>query len=100
MENIQIIGMENLDDSEKKILSKLTKEYYPKIARRLKNKIVLVLHIKLVSKGGKRRRFNVTLRVVAPTHTFESSIEEWDLSTVIHIAFEELESEIEHRFKD
>lgn len=99
MDNIQIIGIENLDDFEKAIINKLVNEYYPKIQRSIKNIVSIVLHIMAESKGGKRKRFTVKLRVIAPTRIFESSAEEWDLVTALHKSFEEILHEIEHRFK-
>lgn len=99
MDDLQVIGMENLDEFEKGIINKLANEYYPKIQRAIKNMTSIVLHINAHSKGGKRKRYTIKIRAVAPTRVFESSAEKWDLATALHKAFEEILHEIEHRFK-
>ena len=100
MEKVEIIGSDSLDESEKGSINKLVGEYYPKIQRALKNDTSLILHIKSKSKGGKRKHYSVTLRAIAPTITFESSAEEWDIASALHKSFGELIHIILHRFKN
>lgn len=99
MEQLQITGLDSLNDFEKATLNKLANEYYPKIQRAIKNITSLVVHIKSESKGGKRKRYIVKIRAIAPTRVFESSAEKWDLAMALHKSFEEILHEIEHRFK-
>ena len=97
-ELIQIIGMRNLDDNQKPVVNKLVNEYYQKFFRTLKNEISLQVHIKKTDKGGKRKRYELRVRVNAPTRIFESKKAlDWDLQRTLHKAFKDLESQFKHK---
>jgi len=92
MEQIKIIGIKELDDR--------AKEYYGKIQRAIKNITSLVIHVKTYNITGKRKQYEINVKVVAPTKTFDSKTTEWDLAKALHIAFDKIERMIEHRFHD
>jgi hypothetical protein len=99
-EIIQFIGVNELDEAEQAVVNKLSTEYYDKIKRSLKNLTSIVLHIKTHNTEGSQKRFEVKLRVMAPTHTFEAEkASDWDLARTLHKAFKNIEHEIEHKLK-
>ncbi|MBA3064036.1 hypothetical protein FP803_01220 [Candidatus Woesearchaeota archaeon] len=100
MEQIKIIGIKELDDSEVGTVNRLAKEYYSKIQRAIKNITSLVIHVKSYEKTGNRKKYSVSLKVVAPTRTFDSKAAEWELAKALHLAFNKVERMIEHRFHD
>ena len=93
-----MIGIDQLDDIEKATLNKLAKEYHDKIERELKNATSVVVHIKQHTKGGKRKKSDIRVKVVAPTRIFESQESEWDLAKALHKAFINVIKEIQHTF--
>lgn len=100
MEQIQYIGLQNLEVVEKEMVEKLTAEYYNKIHRALKNDVSLKIHLKEYKKEGARHKYSLQVKAVAPTKLFESEVSDWDLASVLHKAFQNIEKEIEHTFKD
>ena len=46
--------------------------YYKKIAQELHKDVSLTIHLKRHNKGGKRSKFDVRLKVIAPTQLFET----------------------------
>jgi len=100
MEPIQVIGIDQLGlDSEKDMVNKLSNEYYVKIKRALKNITSITLHIKQHSKGGKRKKSDIRVKVVAPTRIFESQESDWDLARAIHRAFKNIERQLQHKLR-
>ena len=100
MEQIEIIGIKELDDKEIKTVNRLAREYYGKIQRAIKNITSLVIDVKSYEKTGNRKKYSVSLKVVAPTRTFDSKAAEWKLAKALHIVFNKVERMIEHRFHD
>ncbi len=100
MEEIKIIGIKELDDSEVDTVNRLAKEYYSKIQRAIKNITSLVIHLKTYNVTGKRKQYEINIKVVAPTKTFDSKAVEWDFAKALHTAFNKVERMIEHRFHD
>lgn len=99
MDNIEYVGVNELKDGEKADLEKLSAEYYGKIKRRIKNTTSLKIHIKDHGKGGKSK-FSIHVHVSAPTRFFEATASDWDFARTLHIAFNEVEKQIEHAFHD
>lgn len=100
MENVQIIGIEELTSpDEEAVLSKLSKEYYEKIQRVLNNETKITLHIKAHTKGGKAKKWDLRVKVMAPTRIFESQESDWDFARAMHKAFNNIERQLEHTFK-
>ena len=100
MEQIKIIGIKELDDKEVETVNRLAGEYYNKIQRAIKNVTSFVIHIKSYEKTGKRKKYSVSLNVVAPTRTFDSKAADWELAKALHMTFNKVERMIEHRFHD
>ena len=100
MEQIKIIGIKELDDKEVEIANRLAKEYYNKIQRAIKNVTSIVMHVKTYSVTGKRKQYEIKVKVVAPTRTFDSKAIEWNLAKALHMALGKVERMIEHRFHD
>jgi ribosome-associated translation inhibitor RaiA len=97
MEPIQVVGVDLLDEKEKAIANKLINEYYTKIVRELKNLTSVVVHLKLHSKGGKNKKFDIRVKAIAPTRIFESQESDWDLARTLHRVFKNMERQIEHK---
>jgi len=100
MEQIKIIGIKDLDDSEVGTVNRLAREYYGKIQRAIKNVTSVVMHIKTYNVTGKRKQYEIKVKVMAPTKSFDSKAAEWDLAKALHLAFNKIERMIEHRFHD
>jgi len=100
MEQIKIVGIKELDDKEVKTVNRLAKEYYGKIQRAIKNITSLVIHVKTYNITGKRKKYAITVKVMAPTKSFDSKAAEWKLAKALHMAFNKIERMIEHRFHD
>jgi len=100
MEKIKIIGIKELDDKEAETVNRLAKEYYGKIQRAIKNITSITMHIKTYKVTGKRKQYEVNVKVMAPTKTFDSKATEWDLAKALHMVFNKVERMIEHRFHD
>jgi hypothetical protein len=101
MENIQFIGLKEIDPVDQVMVRKLCSEYYPKIDRALKNLRSVVVHIKPYTKGGARPKYSMHVRAIAPTRIFETDkVAAWELSKALRMAFDDLEKEIRHAFHD
>ena len=100
MEQIKIIGIKELNDNEVETVNRLAKEYYSKVQRAIKNITSIVMHVKTYNVTGKRKQYEINVKVVAPTKTFDSKAVEWDLTKALHMAFGKVERMIEHRFHD
>ncbi len=100
MEKIKIIGMKEINEDELVIVNGLAAEYYKKIQRMIKNITLITIHVKTHDKTGERKRYEIRLKVIAPTKTFDAESSEWDIAKAIHIVFKEMQKIIEHRFHD
>jgi len=100
MKQIKIIGIKELDNNEAETVNRLAKEYYGKIQRAIKNITSLVIHVKTYNITGKRRQYEIKVKVVAPTRSFDSKATEWGLAKALHMVFNKVERMIEHRFHD
>ncbi len=99
-EIIQFIGVNDLSEEEQAIVNALSTEYYQKIKVALKNLTSMAVHIKMHKKEGSKKKFSIKVRVMAPTHVFESKhAVDWDLARTVHKAFKNIEHEIEHKLK-
>jgi len=100
MEQIKIIGIKELDDSEVGTVNRLAGEYYGKIQRAIKNVTSVVMHVKTYNVTGKRKQYEIKVKVMAPTKSFDSKAVDWELAKALHLAFNKIERMIEHRFHD
>lgn len=98
MEAIQYIGIEQLTPEERATLDKLSAEYYGTIQRSLKNLTSVIVHIKEYKKEGKRKKYAISVRAVAPTVIFEEKhAADWDFARTLHKAFKNIERQIQHK---
>ena len=97
MEPIQVIGINVLDDKEQEAANTLINDYYQKIARELKNVTSVSVHLKAHSKGGKKKKYDIRIKALAPTRTFESQESDWDLARTLHRVFKNVERQIQHK---
>ena len=95
--NIDIQGIEELDEKEKIRTIQLIEEYYPKIERQLKNVISLNIHIKIYDKGGKKK-YSIQAKLKSSINAFESNASDWDFAKTIHKVMNKLQNEVEKRF--
>ncbi len=91
-EVIQFAGLDQLNDSEKEVVNRLCSEYHEKVRRSLNNLTSLVVHFKCYEKEGKRKKFSLHLRCIAPGRVYESDKKAhgWVLEQVLHGAFDAL----------
>ena len=85
-----------LSGRERWALHKLLNEYYSKVKRQLKNKVVFEVHIKVHEKEGKRKKFNVHVDVDSAKR-FGATADDWDLARAVHKVMKNIMSEIEHK---
>ncbi|MBW2964734.1 hypothetical protein KY363_04705 [Candidatus Woesearchaeota archaeon] len=101
MEQVQYIGLKDLEHVDQLVVEKIVAEYFPRIKRKLHNETSLVVHLKSYSKGGHRPKYSIHIRAIAPTRSFETNkTHEWDVSNSMHHAFDDLMRQIEHGFHD
>lgn len=98
MEEIRFTGLKELDEKERGVVNKLSAEYHEKIKRAIKNITSLHILIKIHKKTGNRKKYDVHVTVVAPTRAIESKAADWDLARTLHMVFNRIEKEIQHRF--
>jgi hypothetical protein len=97
MEPIQIIGIDSLDEQEQELATTLINSYFKKIILIIKKVDSLIVHIKAHTKGGKRKKYDIRVRVLAPTRMFETQESDWDLARTLHKVLKNMEREIEHK---
>jgi len=96
---VKYSGIESLNSEEKRILDKLSAEYFEKIKRSLKNITEIVVHVKTYDEAGSRRKFSLDIRVNAPSRRelISTKAHDWDFSRAVHKAFRDIESQIQTR---
>jgi ribosome-associated translation inhibitor RaiA len=100
MEPIQIVGIKEIEDNlERGTINKLANKYHEKIQRALKNVTSVSLHVKKHSKGGKAKKWDIRVRVVAPTRIFEAQESDWDLARSLHMVFKNIERQLQHKLR-
>jgi ribosome-associated translation inhibitor RaiA len=98
MDPINVTGIKELNDIEKQAVNKMANEYYTKIQRLVSNAVSLLIHVKVYKKEGKRKKYSLKLKVVAPTRIFESNSHEWDLNKALHQLFDAMIKELKKAF--
>jgi ribosome-associated translation inhibitor RaiA len=100
--NIQIKGIEQLSEEERKAVEEILDNSYEKLKRRTKTDFLLKLAIKEYSKNldnkNKRKKYSIQAQISGDVREFEASADDWDLRKVLHKVFEKLDNEIEHAF--
>ena len=103
MKNTQPIiryqGLKGLDATEKANVEKISTDYHPKIQRALGKPATIKVQIKTHDEEGTKKKYSVTLNVVAADKVFTSHLADWDLSRVLHKTYKYLNREILKRKK-
>ncbi|HLC86111.1 MAG TPA: HPF/RaiA family ribosome-associated protein [Candidatus Nanoarchaeia archaeon] len=101
---IRYSGINDLSDDEQVMLRSIIEKEFPKLKRYIKNNIDIMVHVKVLKKES-RKRYNINLRIDAPTRVFSEHNQDtekggdWDLIKSAHKAVKALENEVKHRFK-
>ena len=99
MENIQIIGIKELDEMELEAVNRIASKGYEKIKRELKNDVSIAVHVKGHPKHGEKKKYGIHVKVIAPTRMFNSTKSvDWNLETALHGAFDDVVKMIRHAF--
>ncbi len=99
-EVIQFTGLKELSPEEQLTVNQICTESYEKLRKKLNNVTSLSVHIKCHSKSGSKKKYSFHLRCIAPTGIIESDKSyDWDLARAVHMAFEGLNNQIQHKFK-
>ncbi len=103
MKNTQPIiryqGLKDLGTTEKANVEKICTDYHPKIQRSLGKSATIKVQIKTYDEEGTKKKYSITLNVVAADKIFTSHLADWDLSRVLHKTFKYLNREILKRKK-
>lgn len=99
-EVIQFTGMEELDEEQKRLLQKISTEYYQKIKQHLHNETSLSVHLKCYNKSGSKCKYSIHAKAISPTKIFVSTkAVDWDFAKTLHKAFKDLEMSIKKGLK-
>ena len=97
MEQIQVIGIKDLDEVEIEAVNRITNKYYSKIQRDTKSLAPITVYIKPYTKEGKQRKFAIHIKVMVPTNIIVSTkVIDWNLEKALHRSFEDIEKRIQH----
>ncbi len=97
MQKIQFKGANKLNEQERSVLDKLSEEYFGKIGGFLKDIKSMKINIKLHNTEGKRKRYQINIKVISAAESFDSKVEEWDLAKVLHKGFKKILHELKHK---
>lgn len=88
--NIRFVGLNDLGlmPYQKKNVQKIASNEAFKLQREIKDEFSLVLHLKEYSKSDRERKYSVSLRVDAPSHSLTVTDFDWRVETAIHKIFE------------
>ncbi len=99
MENIQLIGTDELDVEEMMVLNKLARKYHEKAQRLVNDNVGMTVHVKSLKKNSPTKKFSVTCKVITPSEVFRAAGTGWKLNDCLHKAGLRIEHEIEHKLK-
>jgi ribosome-associated translation inhibitor RaiA len=99
-EIIQFIGVSELQPEEQVLVSHLSTEHYEKLSRMVKNIENMTVHIKRYDKDGSKPKFSLHIRIKIPSTAVIESCKshDFDLARALHNAFDDLRTQIEHKF--
>jgi hypothetical protein len=95
-EEIQFIGLNELDEFAQGKVNELCDSYLDKIKRLISDTSTYKIHIKKHSKDGGRINYSIHIKAITPKKIFEVDKDEWDIALVMHKVFKALYNEIEH----
>ena len=94
----QFVNIHLLTSDERPVVDRLCVEYEPKLARHV-SKPQLILQFKKYNDAGKRVKYSVHCRLEAPQILATSEAHDWDLTKTLHMVFQKIQREIEHKYK-
>ncbi len=97
-QNITYVGLKNLDSFDISKVQTIVGRCFPKIQRHFSN-AALIVNIKIADVTGNRKRYTVSLRVLAPNPILSAEHMDWELQRAVRRAFDGLENEARHKFK-
>jgi len=97
MENIQILGLDDFNETEREVVEEFSMKYYKKIERDLPG--VLRIHAKKHDKTGERCKYSFHAKIQAPNNLINVMDDDWDLHKALNKVLKKVESQIKHKFK-
>lgn len=102
MEKVEVKGEEVFSLQEKEEFRRILDKNVEKIKRMVNNDFYLRVSIKEygknLEKNRKRKRFSINAELSGEIPKIDASSIEWDLNKALHVVFNRLEEEIEHKF--
>ena len=102
MENVQFIGLNKFENSEKVIINEITGKHLNKINRLVTN-YLLIIKVKKHSIANKKLdeavNYSLHAKIELPSIFISASYSDWDLKRTVHKTLEKLENELKHKFK-
>lgn len=96
-QTIEYVGVSDLKVHEQEVVHAITEEYSEKFKHTAIQYSGIVVHVKVYNTEGQRRKYSVHVRLAHPKHTFESKTDDWQLSPVMHHAFEDIIKQMHHK---
>ena len=102
-EVVQFVGLKELSPEEQDLVQSLVTKGYEKVRRELRNYTSIVVHVKRYKKAGgdgKRQKYSVHVKVVAPTKKplVSCMAHDWELARAIHKSFNDIKAQLAHAF--
>ena len=95
-ENLEIVGLSELNVFEKAQVSLLLSKYKIKIRRLLDDISNIKIHLKKYKKAGHTSKYSLHIKIFTPKKTFEVEKVDWNITKSLRKSFEALVNEIEH----
>ena len=95
---IKYVGIGKLSSGEQAIIKTLAEKYSEKYSRKT-NDFNMTVTLKEYDVTGKRVKYSIHGKVEAPKAVVAASAADWDLRRTLHMTFEKLEKELEHKLK-
>ena len=97
MHNIQVLGLDDFNDNEKKDIMDISMKHYKRIQRELPG--VLWLHAKKHDKAGKRCKYSFHAKVKTTINIINVEESDWNLHKALHKLLIKVEDQIKHKYK-
>ena len=92
-----------MDEPERFELNKMVENYKEKIKWKTKSDFILKIVIKTHSKkaddkDNKRKHYSLQATIKGESQTIDASADDWDFNKAVHLLFDKLLTEIEHKY--
>jgi hypothetical protein len=95
--NIQFLGLDDFEETEKTKMQLLAERHYEKFSRDLQGK--LIIHAKKHKKEGNRHMYSFHARVQKPSNLINVEGSDWELEKALHKVLVKVENRIQDKFK-